>query len=94
MSGPRKKGFLGYLINIQSYEAIFKLYAEEKQYLKYVLGHKLSQDHLEMMFGTIRSSLGLNNNPTVIQERAWKVFTEVYKFCWLLLLYSYKNTLA
>ena len=70
VSGPRKKGFLGFLINIQSYEAIFKLYAEEKQYLKYVLGHKLSQDHLEMMFGTIRSSLGLNNNPTVIQERA------------------------
>jgi hypothetical protein len=67
VAGPRKKGFLGFLINIKSYQAIFNLYVEEKQFLKYVLGHKLSQDHLEMMFGTIRSSMGLNNNPTVIQ---------------------------
>jgi hypothetical protein len=67
VAGPRKKGFIGFLINIQSYQAIFKLYVEEKQFLKYILGHKLSQDHLEMMFGTVRSSLGLNNNPTVTQ---------------------------
>jgi hypothetical protein len=68
VAGPRKKGFLGFLVNIKSYQAIFNLYVEEKEYLKYVLGHKLSQDHLEMMFGTIRSSLGLNNNPIVLQE--------------------------
>ena len=67
VSGTRKKGFLGFLINMQSCEAIFNLYVEQKQFLKYVLGHKLSQDHLEIMFGTIRSSLGLNNNPTVTQ---------------------------
>jgi hypothetical protein len=68
VSGPRKKGFLGFLVNMRSYRAIFKIYVEEKEFLSYLLGHKFSQDHLEMMFGTIRSSLGLNNNPTVIQE--------------------------
>jgi len=67
VAGLRKKGFLGFLINILSYLAIFELYVEQKQFLKYILGHKLSQDHLEIMFGTIRSSLGLNNNPTVTQ---------------------------
>jgi hypothetical protein len=73
VSGPRKKGFLGFLINIQSYEAIFNLYVEQKQFIKYILGHKLSQDHLEIMFGTIRSSLGLNNNPTVVQECVYDI---------------------
>jgi hypothetical protein len=67
-SSLHSKGFLGFLINLQSYSEIFKLYVEEKKFLEYVLGHKLSQDHLEIMFGTIRSSLGLNNNPTVMQE--------------------------
>ena len=76
VSGPRKRGFLGFLVNLLSYQQIFELYVEEKQFLKYVLGHKLSQDHLEMMFGTVRSSLGLNNNPTVIQES----FYEKYEF--------------
>jgi hypothetical protein len=71
--GPRKKGYLGILINIKSYQAIFELYVEQRQYLKYILGHKLSQDHLEIMFGTIRSSLGLNNNPTVVQEGVYDV---------------------
>jgi hypothetical protein len=65
VAGPRKKEFIGFLINMESYQAIFKLYVEEKLFLKYILAHKLSQDHLEMMFSTVRSSLGLNNNPTV-----------------------------
>ena len=63
----RKKGFLGFLVNLKTYRDIFSLYVEEKKFLNYILGHKLSQDHLELMFGTIRSSLGKNNNPTVIQ---------------------------
>jgi hypothetical protein len=67
VAGVRKKGFLGFLINMKSYSSIFEKYVEEKQFLVYLLGHKLSQDHLESLFGTIRSSLGLNNNPTVIQ---------------------------
>jgi hypothetical protein len=67
VDGPRKKGFLGFIINFQSYTGLFNKYVEEKQFLASILGHKLSQDHLEIMFGTIRSSLGLNNNPTVIR---------------------------
>jgi hypothetical protein len=60
VSGPRKKGFLGFLVNIGSFQAIFKIYVEEKELLSYLLGHKFSQDHLEMIFGTIHISLGLN----------------------------------
>ncbi len=70
MPGPRKKGF-GLLVNIRLFQAIFKIYVEEKELLSYLLGHKFSQDPLEMIFGTIHSSLGLNNNPTVIQKDSY-----------------------
>ena len=65
VSGSRKRGFLGFLINLKSYETLFNTYVEDKNLLSFILGHKLSQDHLEMFFGAIRSSLGLNNNPTI-----------------------------
>ena len=67
--GSRKRGFIGFLINIQSYREIFRIYIEEKGLIQYLLGHKLSQDHLEQLFGGIRSSQGLNNNPNIAQFR-------------------------
>ena len=67
--GPRKRGFIGFLINIQSYREIFRIYVTEKCLIQYLLGHKLSQDHLESLFGGIRSSQGLNNNPNIAQFR-------------------------
>jgi len=35
--------------------------------LRYLLTHKLSQDHVEMFFSTIRRRGGWNNNPTALQ---------------------------
>ena len=95
MSGPRKKGFLGFLVNIRSFQAIFKIYVEEKELLSYLLGHKFSQDPMEMIFGTIHSSLGLNNNPTVIQEGSYvksyiNEFFKTKKKCSMAILHTVK----
>ena len=46
---------------------IFEMYVRKHECLTYILGHKTSQDHLERWFGGIRSSLGCNNNPTIMQ---------------------------
>ena len=41
--------------------------------LKYLLTYKLSQDNIEIMFGTIRRRLGWNNNPTALEfQRAFR----------------------
>ena len=45
-TGVRKRGFLGFLINIQTYRTIFRVYVEERRLLKYLLGHKLSQERI------------------------------------------------
>ena len=39
--------------------------------MNYILAYKFSQDHLELFNGSVRSSLGKNNNPTCRQ------------FCWI-----------
>lgn len=45
----------------------------KKKILQYVLTYKLSQDHLELFFGAVRSKGGFNNNPTARQfEAAYK----------------------
>ncbi|VEN56482.1 unnamed protein product [Callosobruchus maculatus] len=70
---PRKTGFLGFLISIESLKGIYHEYVEENQYLKYILTYKLSQDHIELFFGAIRSRGGHNNNPSAKQfEAAFK----------------------
>ena len=70
----RKTGFLGFLMAIKSTKEIFHDYVEkETAPLKYLLTYKLSQDHIELFFGAIRSAGGFNNNPTALQ------FTSAYK---------------
>ena len=39
----------------------------EEQDFKYVLPYKMSQDHVELLFGRIRRMGGYNNNPNVVQ---------------------------
>lgn len=69
----RKTGFLGFLICMESLEQMYKKYVLNEKKLKYILSYKLSQDHLEMFFGVIRSKGGHNNNPTARQfESAYK----------------------
>lgn len=71
--GPRKRGFLGFLVNMKTLTDMFEKYVEQHKLLVYILGHKTSQDHLEHLFCTIRSSLGCNNNPTAAQfQSAYK----------------------
>lgn len=73
LKSSRKTGFLGFLICINSLKSIYQYYVCNKKILKYVLTHKLSQDHLELFFGTIRSKGGFNNNPSARQfEAAYK----------------------
>ena len=61
--GSRKKGFLGFLVNMKSFIKIYELYIQTG-YLKYLLSYKTSQDHVELFFSNVRGSLGWNNNPT------------------------------
>ena len=62
----RKTGLVGFLINMKSVENIFDRFVRTNR-LKYLLTYKLSQDHLELFFGCVRSRLGCNNNPTAKQ---------------------------
>jgi hypothetical protein len=74
----RKTGFIGFLVAIKSTKDIFHTLVEaEDAPLKYLLTYKLSQYHLELFFGAVRSAGGFNNNPTTQQ------FTAAYK-CLLL----------
>nr|CAH7718890.1 unnamed protein product [Callosobruchus chinensis] len=59
-----------FLICIESLKYMYKEYVEEKNYLKYLLTYKLSQDHIELFFGAIRSRGGHNNNPSAKQFQA------------------------
>lgn len=73
LKSSRKTGFLGLLICMKSLKNMYFKYVLEKDVLKYILTYKLSQDHLELFFGAIRSRGGYNNNPTARQfEAAYK----------------------
>ena len=64
----RKTGFVGFMAAIMSIKGIFGEYvAKNDSPLKYLLTYKLSQDHLELFFGAMRSGGGCNDNPTVQQ---------------------------
>jgi len=64
-----KTGFLGFIICLKS--AIFlaeRLFAEK--YMTFLLTYKMSQDHIETCFASIRRFGGCNNNPTVRQFKS------------------------
>lgn len=65
----RKKGFLGFLIDITSLISIYEEYVETGK-LAYIATFPLSQDPLEALFGRIRAKGGFNSNPTVGQFKA------------------------
>jgi hypothetical protein len=69
LDSPRYTGFLGLLICIESTQALFQdLVLQGK--LKYLPMHKISQDHIEILFSVIRSHGGYNDNPTARQFEA------------------------
>nr|CAI5833587.1 unnamed protein product [Callosobruchus analis] len=51
IQSARKTGFLGFLIDIESLKRIYKAYILEKR-LNFILTNKISQDHLELFFGS------------------------------------------
>ncbi|CAH1156107.1 unnamed protein product [Phaedon cochleariae] len=67
LESNRKSGFLGFLSCIESLKSLYEERVEVKKELKYILSYKISQDHLEIFFGCVRSKGGYNNNPTARQ---------------------------
>lgn len=70
MQSNRKTGFLGLKICLISLKDLYQDRVKNLKQLKYILSYKLSQDHLEIFFGCIRSKGGYNNNPTSRQFQA------------------------
>jgi len=72
LQSKRRVGFWGLIIGMNSVLNISKCLFEKK-YISYLLTYKMSQDHLETFFSSIRRMGGLNNNPTCLQfKRAYK----------------------
>lgn len=69
-SSINKTGFLGLCVNIQNLIDIYKEVVENKQLMENISTHSISQDHLEIFFGKVRSLNGYNNNPTCQQFNA------------------------
>lgn len=62
----RKTGFIGLIIDMKSALALYEEMVENTHMLKYVPLYKISQDHLELFFSSIRARGGFNNNPNAI----------------------------
>jgi len=69
LTSPRKTGFNGLIVCLQSMRRLFENVIKTGQ-MSFILSYKISQDHLEMLFSAIRSRGGFNNNPTAAQFEA------------------------
>ncbi|CAJ1085030.1 uncharacterized protein LOC117442808 [Xyrichtys novacula] len=58
---------IGFVINI---DTLMVMIPELLQVQRYVLTYRFSQDHLELLFNSIRASGGWNNNPSASQFQA------------------------
>jgi len=64
----RKMFLIGFIVTMTStLEIAYKLLGRAQSPLKCILTYKMSQDHLELFFGCIRSRGRSNNNPNCIQ---------------------------
>lgn len=71
IQGSRKTAILGFLLALQSIKGLAEdLVWSSSPLLKCLLTRKLSQDHLELFFATIRNRTGNNNNPTALEFRS------------------------
>lgn len=71
----RKTAFLGFVVCMDSIIRMYNYLVRDNQLLVYLPTSKLSQDHLELFFGVIRSFGHCNDNPTAKQfEAAFKRF--------------------
>lgn len=67
VKSSHRTGFRGFVINIISLTAMYFELVEDHHWLLFLATYRLSQDHLEMMFGKIRSLNGPNDNPMAHQ---------------------------
>lgn len=72
VTSNRKTGFNGFLVCMTSLLNIYHNVIETNC-LRYICTYKMSQDHLELFFGAIRSKCGFNNNPSC------RMFQAAYK---------------
>lgn len=72
LESNRKMGFIGFIVCLNSLKHLYSsLIATAK--LDHLKMYKISQDHLELFFGSVRSLGGYNNNPTARQfQSAYK----------------------
>jgi len=69
LNSQRKTGFLGFLICFNSLMNL-KTQLIDNNCIQSLPMYRLSQDHLEIFFGSIRSLGGCNNNPTARQFKS------------------------
>lgn len=55
LKSKNKTGFLGFVIAMESFRAIYTEYCETVPLLLSIYTYRFSQDHLEMFFGSIRT---------------------------------------
>ncbi|KAM7305243.1 hypothetical protein ISCGN_015140 [Ixodes scapularis] len=69
--GARKTPVLGFLLVLASIKGLAEdLVWSPTPPLRCLLTRKLSQDHLELFFATVRNRTGNNNNPTALEFRS------------------------
>lgn len=67
----RKTGFLGFIISIHSLLKLYEYLIESNRFgMSFLCTYKISQDHIELLFGKMRSLGGSNNNPSARQFAA------------------------
>lgn len=62
-----KTGFRGAIVNILSIIDMYEEFIEKHFWMDHFASYRISQDHLEMFFGKIRSLNGCNDNPNIQQ---------------------------
>jgi hypothetical protein len=65
----RRTFVIGFTTAARSFIQLAKSLFASYPSVKYLLGYKISQDHIEMLFSRIRARGGFNNNPDVNQFR-------------------------
>lgn len=73
INSNRKTGFVGFIVGMKNVLLIYEEIVAQEKLLIYFPAYKISQDHLELFFSSIRSRGGWNNNPSCRQ------FTASYK---------------
>lgn len=68
-----KTKYLGFSICLTNFRNFYLEYVERAAMIPYVMTFRFSQDHLELLFASIRQMFGCNDNPSAKQfESAWR----------------------